>query len=171
MSAIDDYRVPADTRELLTRWAKRARETQAAQYEMANRLGRRSQWLGVPVIVITAIVGTSVFASISQEVVSLEAKIVVGLLSVAATVLSSLQTFFKLSERAEKHRQCGSKFGAIRRELEATLAETSGPIDTRYIATLREKLDRLGEEAPHVAWTVFKANEASLRADARRQNG
>jgi hypothetical protein len=169
-NAIDDYRMPADTRELLTRWAKRAREAQAAQYEMANRLGRRSQWLGVPVIVITAIVGTSVFASISQEVISLQAKIAVGLMSVAATVLSSLQTFFKLSERAEKHRQCGSKFGAIRREIEAALAEDPGPIDRNYVAALREKLDRLGEEAPHVAWAVFKANEKSLREDARHQN-
>ncbi len=154
----------------MLRWLRRAREAQAAQYEMANRLGRRGQWLGVPVIVITAVVGTSVFASIATQAVSIEAKLAVGLLSVLATVLSSLQTFFKLSERADKHRQAGSRYGAVRRELEAALAQCGETIDPHYIDALREKLDRIGQESPHVAWSVFIANERALRADARRVN-
>lgn len=136
---------------------------------MANRLGRGSQWFGVPVILLTALVGTSVFASIATEAVSIEAKIAVGLLSVVATVLSSLQTFFKFSERAEKHRLYGSRSSAARRELEVVIAE-GATIDAHYLATLREKLDQRAAEAPHLSWKVFEDNERSLEADARRTN-
>lgn len=160
--------IPADTRTLLATWLRRSREAQAAHYEMANRLGKRGQWFGVPVILITAIVGTSAFASVTATAVSVEAKVAAGLLSVLATVLASLQTFFKFPERAEKHRRSGAQFGAIRRELEATLAE-GGTFDPHYVAALREKLDRLADDAPHVPWVVMEAASKSLREDDARR--
>ena len=56
---------------------------------------------GVPVIVITAIVGASAFASILSQTVPLYAKLIAGLCSLAATVLSSLQCrrAFKSTQR------------------------------------------------------------------------
>jgi len=105
---------------------------------------------------ITAIVGTSVFASIAAQAISVEAKVVVGLLSVLAAVLSSLQTFFKYSERAEKHRAFAARFGSVRRELEVLFAEGVASQERNYVGVLREKLDRLAEEAPHVPVSIFK---------------
>jgi hypothetical protein len=149
------YQPPQDVKELVLAWLRRARESQMAHYEMANVLSRRSQWLGVPVILITAIVGTSVFASIAAEPIAVEAKVVVGLLSVFAAVLSSLQTFFKFSERAEKHRAFAARYGAVRREIEALFAEGVATQERHYVGVLREKLDRLAEEAPNVPTRIF----------------
>ncbi len=111
--------------------------------------------MGVPVIVITAAVGTSAFASIVTELVPPWAKMAVGAASVLAAVLASLQTFFKFSERAERHKTFAAKFGAVRRELEALHASGRAVQETNFINVLREKLDRLAEEAPAVPADVF----------------
>ena len=165
-----DYQPPCNTRDLVVTWLRRARESKVAHYEMANRLGQRAQWFGLPVILITVVVGTSSFASIAEGAVSTAAKIAVGLLSVLATILSALQTFFKFSERAEKHRRCGAQYGAIERELEAIVAEEGSRIDANYVASLREKLDRMAEDAPHVPWQVFVDDRKTLREDAKHNN-
>jgi len=148
------YHPPGSPDELILAWLRRARESQLGHYQMATMLERRSYWLGVPVIVISGIVGTSVFASIAAEVVSVEAKLIVGALSVIAAILSSLQTFFKFAERAEKHKTFGARYGAIRRELESMHAGGTAAHEPNYINVLRDKLDRLGQEAPAVSSAV-----------------
>ena len=158
------YIPPATTDELVLAWLRRARESQLAHYAMASVLAKRSHWLGVPVIVITAVIGTSVFASIATQAISVEAKLIVGGLSVVATILSSLQTFFKFSERAEKHKSYGAWFGSVRRELETLHASGSASKEPNYVSVLREKLDRLAEEAPHVSADVFNKVQLALAA-------
>jgi len=133
-----------------------------AHYEMANLLSQRGLWLGVPVIIITAVVGTSVFASLPAQAISINAKLAVGVLSLIAAVFSSLQTFFKFSERAEKHKTYGARFGSVRRELEVLYADESGAHEKDYINMLRKKLDRLAEEAPHVPVKIFARVQKNL---------
>lgn len=149
------YMPPSDAEELVLAWLRRARESQLAHYEMANRLGRRNLWMGVPVIVITAMVGTSAFASVVSDLIPVWAKIAAGGASVLAAVLASLQTFFKFSERSERHKTFGAKFGAVRRELESLHASGKATEEPDKVAVLREKLDRLAEEAPAVPRDVF----------------
>ena len=156
------YQPPQNERELVLAWIRRARESQMAHYEMANIFSARERWLGVPVILITTIIGTSVFASLSAQTVAPEAKIAVGMFSVVAAVLSSLQTFFKYSERSEKHRAAGARFGAVRRKLEAIYAEISKSQEEHFVATLREELDRLAEESPHVPVAVFEKIQKNI---------
>lgn len=164
------YQPPGSQQELVLAWLRRARESQMAHYEMANFLSRRGQWMGAPVILITAAVGTSVFASIASDAVSVKAKVVVGLLSVLATVLSSLQTFFKFPERAEKHRLFAARFGAVRRELEVFYASGTAASEPNYVGVLREKLDRLAEEAPHVPVKIFAAVQKNILSTDQGSN-
>lgn len=147
-------------------WLRRARESQFAHYGAAKRLGRYGRLFGVPVILITAIVGASAFVSILSQTVPLSAKLIAGLCSIAATVLSSLQTFFKFSERSEKHRLFGAKFGAVRRELE--LLRIQSQIKPAELTAIRVKLDKLAEEAPDVDAAVF-SREKAQRDDHIRQ--
>lgn len=92
----------------------------------------------------------------------MEAKLAVGLLSVLAAILSSLQTFFKFSERAEKHRLFAARFGSVRREFEGFYAAGSVENEPNYLNVLRDKLDRLAEEAPHVPSTVFSKVQKNI---------
>lgn len=152
------YTPPANDAELVLAWLRRARESQFFHYNAAKRLGRYGRVFGVPVIVITAIVGASAFASILSQTVPLYAKLIVGLCSLVATVLSSLQTFFKFSERSEKHRIFGAKFGAVRRELETLHIQAQ--IKSTELTAVRAKLDKLAEEAPDVDAAVFSREKA-----------
>src|SRR6185369_2622736 len=91
--------------------------TQRAHYLSADHFGRRKYWLGIPAVVLSTLVGTAVFASLQKQP-EFWLQIAIGLASVLAAVLAGLQTFLGYTERAEKHRIAGAKYGALGRELE-----------------------------------------------------
>ena len=152
------YTPPATEAELVLSWLRRARESQFSHYAAAARLGRYGRFFGVPVIIITALISASAVGSILAQTIPLYAKVITGLCSVAATVLSSLQTFFKFSERSEKHRMFGAKFGAIRRELE--ILQTQNQIKPAQLTMIRAKLDALAIEAPNVSAAAFSRGKS-----------
>lgn len=149
--------------QVLNDWYERVSATQRAHYLSAEHFSRKSYWLGIPVIGLTTLVGTSVFATIQKQP-ELWLQLTVGLASVTAAVLASLQTFLGYSERAEKHRVAGAKYGALGRELEALRASPNGqPEDA--ISELRKRLDALALESPNNpiwiyqrAWDAQKSN-------------
>src|SRR2546421_2594241 len=96
---------------LLTDWFRRARESQRTHYECGTRFSRFNYWLGIPTIILSTAVGTAVFASLEQQSVPAWIKIVIGLVSILAAVLASLQTFLGFAQRADKHRIAGAGYG------------------------------------------------------------
>ncbi|HEX9937739.1 MAG TPA: SLATT domain-containing protein [Longimicrobium sp.] len=138
----------------LREWYDRVSHTQRAHYRSADHFGRKSYALGIPVIALSTLVGTSVFATLQKQP-SLWLQIAVGLASVVAAVLASLQTFLGWAARAEKHRIAGAKYGAVGRELEAMLESTNTPTDEQ-IAKLREKLDTLALESPNNPLGIYR---------------
>ena len=152
---------PASTEELLHDWYRRAREAQFAHYEAAKPLSSANYKLGVPVAVLSGLVGTSIFATL-QEQPNLAFKIVVGIVSVLAAVLASLQTFLRFSERAEKHRAAAVRYGALRREVETAVAK-GGPYDDKVVDGLREKLDSISSDSPEIPDRVWKKIETMLK--------
>jgi hypothetical protein len=104
-------------KEVLNGWYERVTNAQKAHYLSTNHFTRWSMGLGIPVIALSAIVGTSIFFALQNRPEPC-VQILVGLCSLTATVLASLQTFLGHSERAEKHRVAGAKYGALCRELE-----------------------------------------------------
>ena len=107
------------------------------------------------IIIITTLIGTSVFASLTAETIGPYEKIVVGMLSVVAAVLASLQTFFNYTEKSEKHRTAAARFGTVRRKFEAIYAQRSQAYDENKVSALREELDRLAEDLPAVPVSIF----------------
>jgi len=149
------YTPPSSTEDLVLAWLRRSREAQLCHYEMSTKLSMQNLVMGVPVIMITALVGTSAFASILSELIPIWAKIAVGFTSLLAAVISSLQTFFKFSERSEQHKTFAAKFGAVRRELEVLHVSGNAFQEPSYVNVLRDKLDRLAEEAPAIPPRIF----------------
>lgn len=148
---------------LLQEWSKRAAASSDAHYWHAARLAKRNVQLGVPVVVLTTIVGTSVFASIGSSV-DTRLRIVVGLISVAAAVVASLQTFLRFAERGEKHRMAAEQWAAIRREIAEMLAlhpnypATGGDPQT-YLDELRQKIDRTAAQSPEIGEGPWKRTQ------------
>lgn len=141
-------------RDVLSEWYRRVAVTQAAHYYSADRFGSRKYFLGVPTVVLTSLVGTSVFATIQAQP-DLWIQILVGLSSVAAALLAGMQTFLGDAERAEKHRIAGAKYGALGRELECFIAQGS-EIEQEILSTLRKRLDDLAIESPNNSLKIYR---------------
>src|SRR5947208_10376766 len=85
---------------LVQDWHNRAAAAQHAHYLLAHRLRRRNLGLGIPAVVFSSIVGTSLFATLTRENVNTSLRILIGCISVLAAVAAALQTFLRFAERA-----------------------------------------------------------------------
>jgi hypothetical protein len=155
---------------LLRDWQRRAAISQEAHYARATRLADYNIWFGVPVVALATFVGTSVFATL-QEDVRIELRILVGSVSVLAAVLASLQTFLRFQERAEKHRASAELWAAIRREIDQMLAlhpeylaEKSDPKE--YLDDLRRRMDEVSAQSLEIGERDLERARQRLAGDA-----
>ena len=137
-------------RRLLVEWRNRADATSKTHYALADRLSLLNKALGIPVVMLTTLVGTSVFATL-QETVNTATRIAAGIAIALAAVLASLQTFLGLGERAEKNRAAAENWSAIRREISEMLALHPAHTATRgdpkdYLDALRARMDEVAAE-------------------------
>jgi hypothetical protein len=140
--------------ELLRDWRARAATTSTEHYALASRLARSNIRFGIPVVVLTTFVGTSVFATL-QSNVHVSLRIGLGLVSVLAAVLASLQTFLRFGERAEKHRASAELWAALRREIDEMLALHPTYLASRgdpkqYLDDLRRRMDEIAQQSPEL---------------------
>ncbi len=152
---------PQNPKELLEKWLTRARESQFAHYEAAKALGQSNFVLGIPALILSTIVGTSIFASLGKTL-DPSIQILVGIISVLAATLSALQTFLGFSERAAKHRAVASRYGAARRRIEEILAVSSESIAPEEISNIRKEIDSISEEAPNVSDKIWERTNKRL---------
>ena len=152
---------PSNHEELLRGWLLHAHKGRDRHDLAARRNETYRYWLGVPTIVFSAAVATSVFASLEAQVAP-AFKIALGLVSIAAAVLASLQTFYNFPSRAESHRLAGVKYKAVIRELEQTLTRPleALPANAEAFDDLRRRLDDLELEAPVVPEKIYRDVEA-----------
>lgn len=150
---VKGYVPPHDIDELTKRWIKRARESQFAHYELGDRLAFRHRLLGVPAILISAIVSLSVFGTLQKMGGSEWLKYLAIVFSLLAAVLSGIQTFMKYAERGEAHRAVAAGYGAIRRRLE--LLNITKPIDPKKLEKIEAELALLGNKASVISKKDF----------------
>ncbi len=142
--------------ELLAKWRTAIRVSHKAHVRTAAFMQRRNRALGIPVVVLSTIAGTTAFATLESSP-ELWVKILVGLLSVAAAVLASLQTFLGYSELAERHKSSSQRYGALRREIEEALAlhQEGTELPQDFIKTVRTRWDRIDEESPSLSQSLY----------------
>jgi len=141
-----------DQQQVAATWYKRVATVAHGHYRAALRYSRLSFWFGVPSVTLATIVGTTVFASLQQEP-NLWVQICIGLMSIAAAVLSALQSFLGYAEKVERHRFAGAKYNAIGRELELLLSQNH---DWSGLNAIRNRIDALAQDAPHIPESVHK---------------
>jgi hypothetical protein len=143
---------------LLAEWGRRAKAAQHAHYLLASQLRRRNLWLGIPTVIISAIVGTSLFATMSQEeALPVPLRIIVGMLSVAVAVLAALQTFLRFAERAERHVAAGDWFASIAREVEELLALSPDRRENSkdVLDRIRKEMNKASQSYPPIGEKVW----------------
>lgn len=99
------------------RYWRSAGRKQLAHYIAAEHLAARNRLIGIPSVIFSTIVATSVFSTLTKEV-DPWIKILTALIAVMAAVSSALMTFFAFGDRAEKHRVTGARFGKVRGQID-----------------------------------------------------
>ena len=145
-----------DAGVMLQKWQRRARESQYAHYEAAKALDSSNYRLGIPVTILSTLVGTTIYATLQKQV-DVRIQVLVGSISVLTAILAGVQTFLRFGERAEKHRAIAASYGGMRRIIEAT---TTLPVQFRpplseFINQVQNKLDDLSRSAPNVTDRLF----------------
>ena len=141
--------------ELLNDWRSRVYAAQSAYYEEAERLHRQNYLLGIPVIVVSSVVGTAVFADWGKDNAL---KWVVGSVSIVAAILASLQTFLKFGENATLHGSAADWFAAIRRDIDETLAlppELRGH-PKHALDSIRQEINKASQKSPELSEQLWR---------------
>jgi hypothetical protein len=135
--------------ERLRDWERRAAAAAEVHFQTAEDLSRWNVFLGIPVVVLSAIVGTGVFATLTDDV-DPGIRIAAGSVSVIAAVLASVQTFLRFGERAERHRVAAERWSAIKREIEkarALPAEHVGD-QKQLLDDVKAHMDEAADKSP-----------------------
>src|SRR5262249_46272001 len=102
--------------QILEDWHSSVRRLHFAHNVEAARFEQLRRHLGFTATALSTVVGTTVFATLETSP-NVYIKIVVGLLSIAAAVLGSLQTFLNYPELAEKHKIAAVEYGELKRTI------------------------------------------------------
>jgi hypothetical protein len=136
----------------LREWENVAKRAAKAHYERAGWWERWNVGFGIPVIVLTTVVGTSIFATL-QDKGGTPLKVATGVVSLLAAILASVQRFLRLGERAEGHRVAGNRWSSIKRDIEKTrsLYPTYPDVrgdPTHYLHNLQTRMDEVAGQSP-----------------------
>lgn len=156
-----------DSTQLLAEWRGRARVAQIGHYKTAVKLDRRHRRIGLLVVILNAIVGTAVFATISEQANTAGVKVVVGLFSIFAAVLVGVQTFERAGERAEIHRQFATRFSEMQREVELYVAtgDKSEQEVKQFLEAFNARYTLLVNEAPTSDEDIHVAAKQQVKAE------
>jgi hypothetical protein len=153
--------VGKDISSKIVEYKNRASVNVRSHYLASTIAERKNFWLGVPVVVITALVGTSIFGTL-QDNPSVQIKIAAGALSISATVLAALQTYLGFSEKSAKHKAAGTKYAIIRRHLDLLDLELRSKGDAfasealEGLKSISTMLDDAAKESPTIPDRVYR---------------
>lgn len=142
--------------EMIEEWHAGIRINVLSHYECSKVFENYHRLLGYPAVILSALAGTAFVSSLDGSSVRWERAIAI-LLSLAVTVLASLQTFLRYSERSEKHKKTATEFGKLRRELEQiiVLAPAIEAIPKTEIEAIRIKWGELSTHAPSIPNEIY----------------
>lgn len=151
---------------LLSDWQNRAWAAQIAHYRVASRLRRYDVWLGLPVVIFTTAVGTSLFATLNEKELPLWLRITVGAVSLIAAILAGIQTFLSFAKRADQHAVAADWYASIRRKIEqqANTPRKGRSDPKKFLDEIRKEMNSVGSQFPEIGehvWTQV-AEEVGL---------
>lgn len=125
--------------------------------ESQKKYNMYSNFINIPVIVLSTLAGASSIGSDSLFRGFEQASVIIGLVSILVGILSTLQQYFNFERRTEAHRisaiQYYKCFNFIKIELSLPRNQRTAVSD--FIKLLREDLERLKEISPAIPDNVL----------------
>jgi hypothetical protein len=117
---------------------------QHAYFERSAILAKMNYWIGVPVVIVTALAGSAIVVNQTGDK---PIPFWVGLITVTAAVLASLQTFLRFGERSAFSAVAGARYSRLRRRIEDCLAFPPEGLVAR-LAEIQKMEDDAAEQSP-----------------------
>lgn len=141
--------------ELLEDWHHRVYAAQTAHYASADLFRMLNYVVGVPAVIFSSVVGTSLFAGLDKDS---PRTLLVASTSILAAILGALQTFLRFAERATLHASAADWYSAIRRDIEEILhlpvADRGTPKDC--LDEVRKEMNRAAQDSPELSARVWE---------------
>jgi hypothetical protein len=140
---------------LLEDWHHRVYAAQTAHYASADRFRTLNYIVGVPAVILSSVVGTSLFAGLDKDS---PRTMLVASTSILAAILGALQTFLRFAERATLHATAADWYSAIRRDIEEILHL---PVEDRgtpkdCLDEVRKEMNRAAQDSPELSARVWE---------------
>lgn len=139
--------------DLIDQWRRGLRISHRAHYESAKHYEQMHWFLSLPAVLVSALLGTAVFASLLDSNVAW-IKVTMATLSVVTVGLSSLQAALRFAERSERHKAAAVQLGEVRRALEQQLVFEHR--DETTLEALRKKWDAADRQAPTIPSRIYE---------------
>jgi len=132
-----------------------------AHYRAAEIFARRHRRIGIPSVILSTIVATSIFSTLSESV-DVRLRIATGVIALLAAILAALQVFLAFGERADRHRDAGARYGKIRSDIDifqlrfGSAAQTNRDDALKRLQTICDNLGTLATDSPTLSETIYK---------------
>jgi hypothetical protein len=151
--------------DLIAMWNSGLRIRHMAHSIAFTHFKRLDKVTGVVAAVLSAVVGTTVFASLAKAD-NKALLVVTGSISVMSTVVISANSFLKFGELAERHNQAAASFGNLRRQLEVDLINNKDPnsLPKERLQELNDAWSELEKTSPAIPQRIYNHSEKSVGA-------
>lgn len=129
----------------------------------ADRWGSFHLWIGVPTVIMSAIVGAAALTSFDPS------RVLAGLLAILVSILSGIATFLNPNERVNSHFQAGNKYDALLnavrlfRTIDCWSAESDEVLSGR-LKNFSEQKSRLNETSPKTSKAAYKKAKKGIES-------
>ena len=103
--------------------------------------------MGIIIVILAAIMGTSVYCSLSKSGI-LITQIIVGIFTVSIAVLAALQTYLNFEKRALRHKVTADRYLWLMKEAQRLYAYYKD--GSRTIDKVQKELDRMYQEVKDI---------------------
>lgn len=116
-------------------------------YNARDRYASYHRNFGIIIIVLSAIMGTSVYCSLSKSELLL-AQIIVGVFILLNAILVALQTYLNFDKRALRHKVAADRYLWLMKEVQRLLAYYQD--SNKTIEGIQEELERMCKEVKDI---------------------
>jgi DNA polymerase III epsilon subunit family exonuclease len=149
---------PAEFKKTLDSWLDITRYSSSGHYDAQRKYSRRNLQIGGSAAVLAVLAGSAAVKAFTGKEVPPGFGYAIAGLSLLAGVMAALQTFFKDSDRSERHRSAAAGYAKARRAIQQYL---TFPPATRKDAedamtAIRKTLDDLSATAPEMPPEILR---------------
>lgn len=157
--------------EEIIREAKRLEEStlysMKGHHVASNGWSNRNLWLGLPVVIISGLVGATTFSQYAETYPAV--KVIAGLLSVAVAVLSGITTFLNPNDKESAHLNAAHGFDKLNNDARLFWSvdcwqEALDVVLTSQLKKLVERKNELNSNSPQIPGWAYKKAKAGIEA-------